>query len=455
MKNSAPVEKNKIYNAVFNDIGETGMGIGKICGFTVFADGALPGETAKVLVVKVKKTYCYGKVLEIIEPSPYRVEPVCPVFNKCGGCQIMNMSYEGQLELKTKKVRDCIERIGKLDGVNVLPAIGAANPYYYRNKAQFPVGNGKIGFYARHSHNIIDIDKCYIQNTVNEAVLDAVRGYMADNNVSAYDEKTGKGVIRHIFTRIGKTTGELMVCLVINANKIPNEEDFVRRIRALGADSIMLNINKDSSNVILGRKSCVLWGKDTIRDFIGDIKYDISHLSFYQVNPDQTRVLYEKALEFADLKGGETVMDIYCGIGTISLFLAQKAKKVYGIEIVEAAIDDARKNAEINGLDNTEFFVGKAEEVIPRLYKDGVAADVVVVDPPRKGCDINVINTIIDMKPERVVYVSCDPSTLARDLKLLNDGGYEIRIVQPVDQFPQTVHVETVCLLLQIDSQSC
>ncbi|MBQ2753690.1 MAG: 23S rRNA (uracil(1939)-C(5))-methyltransferase RlmD, partial [Firmicutes bacterium] len=424
MKNTAPVEKNKIYSATINDIGETGMGIGKIDGFTVFADGALPGEEVKVLVMKVKKNYCYGKVMEIVKQSPYRCEPVCPVFKRCGGCQIMHLSYEGQLDFKTKKVKDCIERIGGLKGVEVLPAIGAKEPLFYRNKAQFPVGEGKIGFYAKHSHNIIDTEKCYIQNPVNEDVLKAVKGYMADNKVSAYDEKTGKGLIRHIFTRLGKTTGEIMVCLVVNGKKLPNEKDFVDRIKAIdGVVSVMININRDNSNVILGRDSRLLWGKDRIRDFIGDIKYDISHLSFYQVNPEQTRVLYEKALSLADLKGGETVMDIYCGIGTISLFLAQKAKKVYGVEIIDAAIEDAKKNAELNGMTNTEFYVGKAEEVIPKLYSEGIRADVVVVDPPRKGCDINVINIIIDMKPERVVYVSCDPSTLARDLRLLVDGG--------------------------------
>ncbi|MBE6007830.1 MAG: 23S rRNA (uracil(1939)-C(5))-methyltransferase RlmD [Lachnospiraceae bacterium] len=453
MKNTAPVEKNKIYTAIINDIGETGMGIGKIDGFTVFADGALPGEEVKVLVMKVKKNYCYGKVMEIVNKSPYRCEAVCPVFKKCGGCQIMHLSYKGQLEFKTKKVKDCIERIGGLKGVEVLPALGAKEPLFYRNKAQFPVGDGKIGFYAKHSHNIIDTDKCYIQAPVNEAVLNAIKGYMADNKVSAYDEKTGRGLIRHIFTRLGKTTGEIMVCLVVNGKKLPNEKDLVERIKDIdGVVSVMININKESSNVILGRDSRLLWGKDRIRDLIGEVKYDISHLSFYQVNPEQTRVLYEKALSLADLKGGETVMDIYCGIGTISLFLAQKAKKVYGVEIVDAAIEDAKKNAELNNMTNTEFYVGKAEEVIPRLYKDGVRADVVVVDPPRKGCDINVINTIIDMKPERVVYVSCDPSTLARDLKLLVEGGFEIKEVQPVDQFPQTVHVETVCLLEKRDN---
>ncbi len=453
MKMTAPVEKNKIYTAVINDIGETGMGIGKIDGFTVFADGALPEEEVKVLIVKVKKNYCFGKVMEIVKPSPYRTEPVCPVFKKCGGCQLMNMTYEGQLAFKTKKVKDCIERIGGLKGVEVKDALGASNPYNYRNKAQFPVGNGKIGFYAKHSHNIIDTEKCHIQNSINEAVVEAVRGYMKDNKVSAYDETTGKGIIRHIFTRIGKATGEVMVGLVINSNNIPKEYDFVKRIKAIdGVKSIMININKEKSNVILGRKSRVLWGKDTISDYIGDIKYDISLLSFYQVNPDQTKVLYEKALSLADLKGGETVMDIYCGIGTISLFLAQKAKKVYGIEIVEEAIEDAKKNAVVNGIENAEFFAGKAEEVIPKLYVDGIKADVVVVDPPRKGCDINVINTIIDMKPEKVVYVSCDPSTLARDLRLLADGGFEIKEVRPVDQFPHTVHVECVVLLSKVQN---
>jgi len=451
MKNPAPVEKNKIYTAIINDIGETGMGIGKIDGFTVFADGALPGEEVRVLVMKVKKNYCYGKVMEIVKKSSFRCDPECPVFKKCGGCQIMHLSYEGQLDFKTKKVKDCIERIGGLKDIEVLPAIGAKEPLFYRNKAQFPVGDGKIGFYAKHSHNIIDTEKCYIQNPVNEDIVRVVRGYMADNKVSAYDEKTGKGLIRHIFTRLGKATGEIMVCLVVNGKKLPNENELVERLKKIdGVVSVMININRERSNVILGRESRLLWGKDRIRDLIGDIKYDISHLSFYQVNPEQTRVLYEKALSLADLNGGETVMDIYCGIGTISLFLAQKAKKVYGVEIIDAAIEDAKKNAELNGFTNTEFYVGKAEDVIPKLYDEGVRADVVVVDPPRKGCDINVINTIIDMKPERVVYVSCDPSTLARDLKLLTEGGFEIKVVQPVDQFPQTVHVETVCLLTRI-----
>ena len=448
MKNTPIVEKNKIYNAAINDIGQTGTGIGKIDGFTVFVDGALPGEEVRVLVIKVKRSYCYGKIVETVKQSPYRTEPVCPVFNRCGGCQLMNMSYEGQLEFKTKRIKDCLERIGGFKGIEIEPVIGAKTPFYYRNKAQFPVGDGKIGFYSRHSHNIVNTDKCYIQNLVNEKILTSVRKYMSENNVPFYNETTGKGLVRHIFTRVGKATGEIMVCLVINGEKLPRENVFVKYMSAIdGVKSVMVNINKECSNVILGRKSRLLWGRDTITDFIGDIKYNISLLSFYQVNPEQTKVLYEKALEFAALTGSETVMDIYCGIGTISLFLAQKAKKVYGIEIVEAAIRDAEKNAEINGIANTVFMVGKAEEVIPQLYDEGIRADIVVVDPPRKGCDINVINTIIDMKPERVVYVSCDPSTLVRDLRLLCDGGFEIEKVQGVDQFPMTTHVETVVLL--------
>lgn len=451
--------KNENYQVLIEDMGNDGEGIGHVQGMTVFVKDAVVGDLAEVKIVKVKKNIAYGRLMKLITPSPYRVEPMCDKAKRCGGCTMQQVSYEQQLEYKWNKVKNCLHRIGKMENVEAImekPAYGMDNPFHYRNKAQFPVGRDKngnvvIGFYAGRSHDIIDTESCAIGAPVNDQIVAIVRSFIEDNHISTYDEETGRGLVRHILIRVGFTTKEIMVCLVTNGNKLPHSEALIDElVKIEGMTSICLNVNRENTNRILGDKCITLWGQSYITDYIGDIKYQISPLSFYQVNPVQTNVLYNKALEYADLSGDETVWDMYCGIGTISLFLAQKAKKVYGVEIVPQAIDDARHNAEINGITNAEFFVGKAEEVVPDIYKkggDGSHADVVVVDPPRKGCDQVLLDTLVHMAPERIVYVSCDPATLARDVKILQEKGYVAKKVAVVDQFCHSGHVETVVKL--------
>ena len=481
------MKKNDTAVVKITDIGVNGEGIGKVDGYTLFIKDAVIGDTVEAKVMKAKKNYGYARLMEIIEPSPDRVEPKCPFARRCGGCQIQEMSYERQLAFKEQKVRGNLERIGGfspelLDQVTE-PIVGMDEPFFYRNKAQFPFGRDKAGtpvtgFYAGRTHDIIANTDCALGVPVNKEILEIILDYMKENDVPAYDEKTGRGLVRHVLIRYGFTTKEIMVCLVVNGHKIPHIEKLIEKLTAIpGMTSITMSVNTKQTNVIMGDSFEVLWGQGYITDYIGDIKYQISPLSFYQVNPVQTQKLYSLALEYADLKGGETVWDLYCGIGTISLFLAQKAGQVYGVEIVPQAIDDARENAKLNGITNAEFFVGKAEEVLPEYYaremgvknsvdKDGtqaksgtggdeenrqaqaaVRADVIVVDPPRKGCDETLLETIIRMAPEKVVYVSCDSATLARDLKVLCGNGYELEKMRAVDQFPMTVHVETVVLL--------
>ena len=454
--------KNDIVTLEIVDCGTDGEGIGKADGFTVFVKDAVIGDTVTAKIMKAKKNYGYGRLMEILNASPYRVEPVCPSARQCGGCQLQAVSYEEQKVFKEKKLRGHLERIGGFTNLPMEPLIGMDEPYHYRNKAQFPVGRnkeGKIvtGFYAGRTHAIIENRDCALGIPENKDVLDRVIAHMEKYNIAPYDEATGKGLVRHIFVRYGFFTGELMVCLIINGQDLPHQRELVEKLCEIpGMTSISLNMNKKRSNVILGDKVKTIWGEDYITDKIGDISYEISPLSFFQVNPKQTWKLYSKALEYADLHGEETVWDLYCGIGTISLFLAQKAKFVRGVEIVPAAIEDARRNAKLNDIGNVEFFVGKAEEVLPAEYeKNGVYADVIVVDPPRKGCDEMLLKTILKMQPKRVVYVSCDSATLARDLRFLCDNGYELKKVCGVDQFPQTVHVETVVLLSkgEVDSK--
>ena len=448
--------KNDLVTLEIEDCGIDGEGIGKADGFTVFVKDAVIGDTVTAKIIKAKKNYGYGRLVEVLKPSPYRVEPKCEFARQCGGCQLQALSYDQQLVFKTNKVKGHLERIGGFTDIPMEPIIGMDELFNYRNKAQFPVGRnkeGKIvtGFYAGRTHNIIENRNCALGVAENKEVLDRVIAHMEKYGIEPYNEATGKGLVRHVLIRYGYFTKEVMVCLILNGNKIPKEEQLVKSLCEIpGMTSITINVNKKRSNVILGEEIRLLWGQEYITDRIGDISYQISPLSFYQVNPMQTQKLYAKALEYADLHGQETVWDLYCGIGTISLFLAQKAKFVRGVEIVPAAIENAKENAKLNGLENTEFFVGKAEEVLPREYKkNGVYADVIVVDPPRKGCDETLLETMIEMNPERIVYVSCDSATLARDLKYLCERGYELHKVCAVDQFGMTVHVETVVLLSQ------
>ena len=446
--------KNDIVTLKIEDCGIDGEGIGKADGFTVFVKDAVIGDTVRAKIMKAKKNYGYGRLEEIITPSPDRVEPKCQFARQCGGCQLQALSYEKQLEFKTSKVRGHLERIGGFTDIPMEKILGMDQPFHYRNKAQFPVGKSKdgriiTGFYAGRTHSIIENRDCALGVTRNKEVLDRVIAHMEKFHIQPYDENTGKGLVRHVLIRYGFFTDEMMVCLIINGEKLPGEEALVKSLRQIPETvSVMVNVNKKRNNVILGEKVRLLWGQPYITDKIGEISYQISPLSFFQVNPYQTGRLYGKALEYAQLSGNETVWDLYCGIGTISLFLAQKAKMVRGVEIIPAAIENAKENACLNGFDNTEFFVGKAEEVLPEQFaRTGERADVIVVDPPRKGCDETLLSTIIKMQPDRVVYVSCDSATLARDLKYLCERGYELKKVCPVDMFPNTVSVETVVLL--------
>ncbi|SLK18962.1 23S rRNA (uracil1939-C5)-methyltransferase [Paenibacillus sp. RU5A] len=493
-----PVSKNE--ETVIDIIGmnHDGEGVGRANGYTLFVQGALPGETVRVRVMKTKKQYGYAKLLEIVKASPDRVSAPCPIYDQCGGCQIQHMSYAGQLAWKRQLVVDNLQRIGKLNvmveddeqaiqteqtsteeqmngsnrirlrmegvmieddttqGIRVLPTMGMDEPWRYRNKAQVPIGaaeGGLVGgFYAKGSHRIIDMDTCLIQHEHNDEVVAKVKELGSHFGISAYNEETGRGLLRHVVVKKAFRTGEMMLVLVTNGRDIPHKDAWIGSIREAipHVASICQNVNKKQTNVIFGDETRVLWGRDVIYDYIGDVQFAISARSFYQVNPVQTEVLYGKTVEYAGLSGKETVIDAYCGIGTISLFLAQHADQVYGVEIVPEAIEDARSNAVLNDMKNVKFEVGASEDVIPLWKEQGIEADVIVVDPPRKGCDPRLLDTILEMKPERVVYVSCNPSTLARDLRVLEDGGYRTVEVTPVDMFPHTVHVESVAMLVRV-----
>lgn len=452
------MEKNEAFEVLIEDMTLEGEGIGKVNGYPLFIKDAVIGDRIRGIVTKAKKNYGYGRLLEILEPSPDRVEPKCPVARQCGGCQLQAMSYEKQLAFKETKIRSNLARIGGITEYEMEPVMGMEKPYFYRNKAQFPVGKSKdgrivIGFYAGRTHSIIETAQCYINHPVNVQIVAVVRQFLEENQIAPYDEVTHTGLVRHILTRVGFVTGEIMVCLVLNGRRLPAKEKLVDALLKIpGMTSISLNVNTGRTNVILGNEIISLYGNGFITDYIGDVKFQISPLSFYQVNPVQTKRLYGKALEYAGLTGNEVVWDMYCGIGTISLFLAQKAKQVFGVEIVPQAIADAKRNAKLNGIENVEFFVGKAEEVVPAFYADkqetaGAHPDVVVVDPPRKGCDESLLETIVQMAPKRMVYVSCDSATLARDLKWMSGHGYRVEKVCGCDMFGQSGHVETVALL--------
>ena len=471
------MKKNDLFPLTITDMGVDGEGIGKYEGMTFFVKDALMGDEILAKAVKLKKNYGYARVEKITTPSSYRVEPACPLHRRCGGCQIQALSYGEQLKFKEQKVKNNLMRIGGFSGEElkaVMEAIvGMEEPFRYRNKAQFPVGYDKdgevvTGFYASRTHCIIPVEDCLLGVPENKEILQAVKDWMKAYQIPAYDESDGSGLVRHILTRYGFTTKEIMVCLVINGDRLPMQQELEERLRQIpGMTSISYNVNVERTNVILGRSTHCIWGMPYITDYIHlrdtadfsvmdtAIAYHISPQSFYQVNPVQTEKLYSTALEYAGLTGKESVWDLYCGIGTISLFLSQRAKQVYGVEIVPQAIEDAKNNAKLNGITNAEFFVGKAEEVLPEFYEKNADSDemrhpdVIVVDPPRKGCDERCLSTMLAMKPRRIVYVSCDSATLARDLRILVDGGYELKRVRAFDQFPNSGHVETVCLLSQ------
>lgn len=463
-------KKNDVLEIEITDQGTTGEGIGKVSGYTLFVKDTVIGDVAKVKVMKAKKNYAFARLVEIVKPSKYRVEPLCPVAKSCGGCQLQAMNYQQQLKFKQEKVFNNIRRIGGVEDFVMKPIMGMEElcvkgheengPFHYRNKAQFPVGRdkeGKIisGFYAGRTHSIISVNDCLLGTGVNKTVMDIVKMYMTLEGVKPYDEVTHKGVVRHVLIREGKHTGQVMVCIIINGDKLPQVDRLAEQLlKVSGMTDISLNINKEKSNVILGDKIINLYGPGYIEDYIGDVKFRISPLSFFQVNPVQTEKLYSKAMEYAKLTGSETVWDLYCGIGSISLFLAKNARKVIGVEIVEPAVEDAKVNARINNIENVDFISGAAEDVVPEYFQRHKGApecnpDVIVVDPPRKGCDEKLLNTMVLMAPKRIVYVSCDSATLARDIKWLSDKGYKLVEATPCDMFGQSVHVETVALLVQ------
>lgn len=452
---TAPVQPGQMIELEIHGLGHSGEGVGRHEGLTVFVPGGAPGDTLRAKVVEVKKNYARGVLVDVVVPSPNRVAPPCPVVGECGGCQLQHIAYPAQLAHKRQQVVDALERLGKLTGIPVYSTLGMDEPWSYRNKAQFPVGlrSGRVvaGFFAPGTHRIVDIEKCEIQHPLGNEIMAHVKELAGKYGVPIYDERTHKGVLRHVLARVGRGTGEAMAVLVTNGLEFPNgkkiAEELMRRMPAVA--SVVQNVNPEVTNVVLGRKNKLLAGKESIIDYIGDLQFAISPLSFFQVNPAQTEVLYGKALEYAGLTGGETVVDVYCGIGTISLFLARKAREVIGIEVVPPAIEDARENAQRNGVTNARFICGDAAQEMPRLAQQGVKADVIVVDPPRAGCEEPVLQAMAAMAPERIVYVSCNPASLARDLGILQGLGYRTLEVQPVDMFPHTAHVECVALLVR------
>ncbi|MEG6586330.1 23S rRNA (uracil(1939)-C(5))-methyltransferase RlmD [Dendrosporobacter sp. 1207_IL3150] len=453
MINEIPVIKGKEYPIDILSLGHSGEGVGRYKDFTVFVPYALPGEQVQAKIIEVKKNYAKGKLISVINPSEERNEPECSLYQRCGGCQMQHMSYSAQLKAKRQQVVDAVTRIGKLSDVTVHPTIGADSPWYYRNKMQFPVGtvnnNLVIGCFEQGTHSIVNTENCLIQHEANNTIAQQARIVLSELGISAYNERTGEGVVRHVLGRVGNASGEVMVVLVTATDGLPRKAQIIDQLKNKipGIVSIIQNVNSRKTNVILGNKTTTLWGKDTITDKLGEFSFNISARSFFQVNTVQAEVLYNKAVEYAGLNGHETVIDAYCGTGTITLFLARKAKKVIGIEIVEPAIKDANANAERNGITNTEFIVGDAIDVMPKLFKEGIRPDTIVVDPPRAGCERIVLETFVNMQPERIVYVSCNPASLARDLAVLNEHGYKTVEVQPVDMFPQTFHVECVALI--------
>ena len=441
-------EKNKTYEIEISGLGTSGEGVGKFNDFTIFVEGALPAEKILAEIVGVKKNYAVGKLIKILRESSERVKPFCKIYENCGGCQLQHLSYAAQLKWKRQQVIDAVQRIGKIHGVEIFDTLGMKNPLRYRNKMQFPVGkNLAVGCYARGSHKIIDTDSCLIQKEAADKVLAVTKKILKRFNISAYDEDTHKGILRHVMCRVG-FNNELMLVLVTAVKTLPNEKSIVKAIRAElpEVSTIQQNIQTFHNNVILGRETKILFGRPTVKDKIGNLQFNISARSFFQVNTAQAEILYKTAKDFAELTGKEILIDAYCGTGTIGLFMAKSAYKVFGIEIVNSAIDDAKKNARENKIRNAEFIVGDVVKVLPRL---DIYADVVVVDPPRAGCDKKVLETFAAMNPARIVYVSCNPATLARDLAILAELGYSAKKIQPVDMFPFSSHIEAVAQIVK------
>ena len=428
-------------------------GIAHLDGMTLFVQGALPGETVAARAQKVKSTHAFLKTLRVLSPAAGRAEPPCPHYEKCGGCVCQHMTYETSLQMKREVVQDAMRRIGGLD-VEVQPVLGMDDPWHYRNKTTLPIGGEKgqpkIGFFAPRSHRIIDIEKCLIARPESDAAAAVLRKWMEKFLVEPYNEETHRGLVRHMMTRVSRA-GQVMA-VVIATGPLPHERELTAMLRAgvPGLCSLYLNVNRRNDNVILGSESHLIWGEPRLNDTLCGLQYALSPQSFFQVNPTQTEKLYQTALDFAELTGNELVADLYCGAGTISLLLAKRAKHVVGIEIVPQAIRDAEENARVNGVSNAEFHAAAAEELLPQLVAQGLRPDVIVLDPPRKGCEEPVLRAIAEAAPRRVVYVSCDPATLARDAKILASFGYAPAACQPVDMFCQTEHVETVLLLSKI-----
>ena len=509
MQKTKCYKKNDLVVLEITDLTEEGQGVGKCDGLVFFVKGSVMGDVLEAKILKVKKNYAYAKVEKLLEASPYRVTPLCPVAGKCGGCQLQHLSYEKELAWKEDRIAQSLIRIAGIPEEEVRgkgEGILGGKTERYRNKAQYPVQNRKeirsggatsvsdwkvdgkwpgknkieakekssdlsMGFYGFHSHRIIETKDCLINSFENPLILNCIKEWTREYKISGYEEETGKGLLRHIFLRKGFSTGEILLCLVLNGKSLPHGKELWERLQDLSLSvekgeqvqgsivGLCMNINEGRGNAILGRETICPYGKDSIEDKIGELSFSISVPSFYQVNPVQTEKIYGKALEYAALTGEETVWDCYCGIGTISLFLAQKAKQVYGLEIVPEAIENAKKNAEKNGLQNAEFFVGAAEEVLPKWVEEqkregkdvGNLVDVVSLDPPRKGCDETCLSAVLELSPKRIVYVSCDPGSLARDMKYLGEGGYKLEKWVGIDNFPRTGHVETVALLSKLD----
>lgn len=456
MNRDIPVQKGKTYQIDIKGLGSSGEGVGKYENFTVFVPFALPGETVQARIDFVKKQYATATLEEVLKPSPDRIKPLCPVYDRCGGCQLQHLSYEAELREKQQQVKDAMTRIGHLPDLPVLPTLGAATPWSYRNKMQFPVSNGskgqiRIGCFAAATHHVINVGECAIQKDENNEIMTVVRQWMKQYKIPAYNEDKRTGIVRHVMGRVGVHTGEIMVCLVTAGDMVPHIKNLAHMLKAAlpGLKSLVQNVNTRHTNVILGNKTKLIYGKQTIHDTIGTLTFNISAQSFFQVNSEQAQRLYETAMEFADLTGNEIVADVYCGTGTITLFLAQQAKQVFGIEIVAPAIRDAVQNAKDNHIKNAAFVLGDAAYKLPELIRDGIHPDIIVLDPPRAGCEEKVLEAIARTKPKKVVYISCNPATLARDLAYLTQHGFQAIKAQPVDMFSRTHHVETVALLVR------